>query len=217
MKTKIQFAVLTLLAAAVCAFHGGSSKADPPHPAATKIRWDLVSLISFSPVTAVTGGHDSALANDGSEVTLTGSGTFVFTPTNQPIAAVTGGGTWQTFAPDRVTSTGSGTYVVDRLVRFSPAPGVQTSTLVDEIGNGTLADNRAGLAVFDIEYSDGSRGILAVSCHLNGNPPPQGPDASPASIFEGVTASKGFVDYWNRVPPVPGVDANRTIFHVISE
>jgi len=45
-----------------------------------------------------------------------------------------------------------------------------------------------------------------VSCHFNG---------TPNSVFEGITASKGFVDYWNRVPPAPGVDANRTAFHVV--
>jgi hypothetical protein len=37
---------------------------------------------------------------------------------------------------------------------------------------------------------------------------------APADLFEGVTASKGFVDYFNRVAPVNGVDANRTLFHV---
>src|SRR5437762_1264703 len=54
---------------------------------------------------------------------------------------------------------------------------------------------------------------------LSGNPPPQGPDAAPASIFEGITASKGFAGYWNRVAPVgsPGTaNANRTLFHILS-
>ncbi len=111
--------------------------------------------------------------------------------------------------------TGSGTYSVTGLVRWEEAPGVQTSTVVDTIGDGTLTDNRAGLAVLRIAYSDGSHGVLAVSCHLNGNPPPQGPDAAPASVFEGITASKDFVDYWNRVPPKAGVDGNRTLFHVV--
>jgi hypothetical protein len=112
-------------------------------------------------------------------------------------------------------STGSGTYKVTRLLRFSKSPGTQTSTIVDNIGNGTLADNRGGLAFFSIKYFDdlgnpihgvGGTGVLVVSCHLNGNPPPQGPDAAPPSVFEGITASKGFVDYWNRVAPVGGVD-----------
>jgi hypothetical protein len=25
----------------------------------------------------------------------------------------------------------------------------------------------------------------------------------------------GFVDFWNGTAPVPGVDANRTIFHIV--
>ena len=41
--------------------------------------------------------------------------------------------------------------------------------------------------------------------------------AAPPSIFEGITASKGFVDYWNRVAPVGGVDGNRTLFHVLAQ
>ena len=63
----------------------------------------------------------------------------------------------------------------------------------------------AGLAVLRIQYSDGERGILVVSCHLAG---------TPDSVFEGITASKGFVDYFNSQAPIPGVDANRTLFHV---
>ena len=55
-----------------------------------------------------------------------------------------------------------------------------------------------------IDYSDGSRGILVVSCHLAG---------TPDSVFEGITASKGFVDFWNREAPVDGRDGNRTVFH----
>ncbi len=43
-------------------------------------------------------------------------------------------------------------------------------------------------------------------------PPPHSP--SPDSVFEGITASKGFVDYWNREAPVPGIDASRTLFHI---
>ena len=36
---------------------------------------------------------------------------------------------------------------------------------------------------------------------------------TPNTVFEGITASKSFVDYWNRVAPVPNVDGNRTVFH----
>jgi hypothetical protein len=76
--------------------------------------------------------------------------------------------------------------------------------VIDTIGD--RADSRAGLAILRISYSDGSRGTLTVSCHLQG---------TPASVFEGITASKSFIDYWSREADVPGVDANRTIFHVV--
>jgi hypothetical protein len=193
-------------------------------------RWDITHLSSFTPVTVNAGGSASALSNDCAtvmmvttcaKITVTGSGTF------RPEAPddVSGGGTWQTF--DKTgASTASGTYNVTLLLRFSQSPGTQTRTIVDTIGNGTLTDNRGGLAFFSIKYFDslgkpirgvGGRGVLVVSCHLNGNPPPQGPDAAPPSVFEGITASMGFVDYWNRLAPVNGVDGNRTLFHVLPQ
>ena len=54
---------------------------------------------------------------------------------------------------------------------------------------------------------DGSQGILVISCHQ--------PVGSPSGIFEGITATKGFLEFNERVPPVPGVDANRNLFHVV--
>lgn len=158
------------------------------------IRWDIVS-IDFGTGTVSAGGVASAFANDGSEITLTGSGTFRSNP-GEP-QAVTGGGTWE-------TATGSGTYQVTGFVSFVLAPGTFPLTN-DNIGN--EADARAGLAVLKISYSDGSHGVLIVSCHFNG---------TPDAVFEGVTASKGFVDYWNReAPPAPPGNADRTAFHVI--
>jgi hypothetical protein len=65
------------------------------------------------------------------------------------------------------------------------------------------------LAILRVAYSDGSRGVLTVSCHIVG---------TPDSVFEGVTTTKGFVDYWNReAPPAPPTNGNRTNFHVMSE
>jgi hypothetical protein len=160
----------------------------------TVVRWDIVS-IDFVAGTVSAGGNASAKANDGSTITVTGSGTFGTSAGNDD---VTGGGTWQISSP-----AGSGTYEVTRLVRFDLAPGT-FPPLTDNIGN--AADGHAGLAVLSVRYSDGSHGILVVSCHFNG---------TPNSVFEGITASKGFVDYWNRVAPAPGVDANRTAFHVV--
>ena len=158
------------------------------------MRWDIIN-VDFSTFTANSGGMASARANDGSKITLTGSGTFRSNPGNPQ--DVTGGGTWQ-------TSTGSGTYQVTEFVRFEVAPGTPPLPH-DNIGN--RADNRAGLLVVRVAYSDGSEGTLVVSCHLVG---------TSDAVFEGVTASKGFVDYWNReAPPAPPGDANRTTFHVI--
>jgi len=158
------------------------------------MRWDIIS-VDFSTGTLSAGGIASARANDGSEITLTGSGTFRSNPGNPQ--DVTGGGTWQ-------TSTGSGTYEVIELVRFEVGPGTPPLPH-DNIGNG--ADSRAGLLLVRIAYSDGSEGTLAVSCHLVG---------TPDAVFEGVSTSKGFVDYWNReAPPAPPGNANRTVFHVI--
>jgi hypothetical protein len=66
----------------------------------------------------------------------------------------------------------------------------------------------SGLAVLRIEYNDGSHGILVVSCHGAG---------TPDSVFEGITASKDHVDFWNCVSPSgtpSGPNANRTSFHL---
>lgn len=186
------------------------------HDQEASYRWDLISRgLSGTTVTINAGGVASALANDLSKITVTGSGTFSVEDDD-----VSGGGTWKTFASDGVTVTGMGNYRVTRLIRFDVAPGSQTNGVLDNIGNGTLTDNRAGLAFLRVAYDDGSKGILVVSCRLPGNPPP-GPAGAPATIFEGITASKGFVDYWNRVPPAgsPGTpaDANHTLFHILPE
>ncbi len=106
-----------------------------------------------------------------------------------------------------MSTGGSGTYEVKRLVKFDLAPG--TFQLAhDNIGN--PLDFRADLVFLRIRYSDGKAGILVVSCAAGGTSPP--------TIFEGITASKGNVDYWNReAPPAPPGNANRTNFHVVPE
>ena len=109
-----------------------------------------------------------------------------------------------------------------QLIRFDVAPGLQTGGLIDNIPGaiGDLTDNRAGLLFVKIAYSDGSRGVLVVSCRLPGGPDFVTRPAAPASIFEGITASKSYTDYWNRVPPIGApnpVDGNRTLFHVFHE
>jgi hypothetical protein len=44
-----------------------------------------------------------------------------------------------------------------------------------------------------------------VGCHGPGAPP---------GIFEGIATTKGFKTYYAVQPPAPGVDANRTLYHV---
>jgi hypothetical protein len=174
----------------------------PAFGQAAHVRWDIVSLNPPADVTFDPDGIASARASDGSKIVLTGAGTFVAPAGGSGTSgAVTGGGTWETFDASNV-STGNGTYSVTGLVRWDLAPGFPPPFL-DNIGD--PAERSAGLAVLRVQYSDGERGILVVSCHLVG---------TPDSVFEGITASKGFVDYYNAEPPVDGVDANRTLFHV---
>jgi hypothetical protein len=172
------------------------------------VRWDIIS-VDFSTGTLSAGGIASARANDCvplgstncSKITLIGSGTFVPGDSEE----VTGGGTWKTF-DNTGAFNGGGNYKVTGLVRWQQAPGTPPLPN-DNIGN--LADNRAGLVVLRISYDDGSHGVLVVSCHLVD---------TPNTVFEGITASKGFVDYWNReAPPTPPGNANRTTFHIMSQ
>jgi hypothetical protein len=140
------------------------------------------------------------LAGDNSTITLTGSGAIELGESQD----VTGGGTWET-ATATGTITGKGTYRVTGLVRFDSVPGTLAGIpgFVDAIGN--VADTRAGLAVMKIAYSDGAKGILVFSCSF-------GPPAPPA-VFEGTTAIKGFVDYYNAL--YPDFTFGNTIFHII--
>jgi len=177
---------------------------------AAHVRWDIVSPIfgpppSFLPLTFNAGGQASASADDGSYITLTGSGTFVAPAAGDGTSsAVTGGGTWQTF-DSTGTPTGSGSYKVTGLVRWEVPPGFfDTTFLIDNIGN--AAEASTGLAILRIEFSDGSHGVLTVSCNLVNTPP---------SVFEGITVSKGFVDYWNRALGVsPAANPDISLFHV---
>jgi hypothetical protein len=181
------------------------------HGQAQHVRWDIILLTPGPTVNA--GGQASAKDNQystptndnqGNTLTLTGTGTFVAPGGGGGTSsAVTGGGTW-TLTPVVGTPSG-GAYWVTGLVRWEEAPGTFPAS-VDNIGN--PSDFRAGLAVLRIEYSDGSRGILVLSCHGAG---------TPDSVFEGITASKGFVDYWHRQDPSgtpAGPNANRTAFHL---
>lgn len=188
---------LAIVALATTSYH-------PPGLAqqASKMRWDIVTITSWSPPAFKDGGVAFASATDGTFIKLTGSGTFG-PGVNDP---VTGGGTWETFSVSR-TSTAKGTYTVTGLVSFQESPGALPAAFVDQIGPKPNA--RAGLAALRVAYTnaDGSpagTGLLIVSCHMPG---------APDSIFEGVVASKGTVTYFDRGLTMPGVDANRTVFH----
>ncbi len=157
------------------------------------VRWDIVHVL---PPNVSAGGEASARANDGTKITVTGSGTFK--AQNGKFEDVKGGGTW-------TIGSASGMYRAKEVVVFTPAPGSLPSGLNDQIGNRTNASS--GLLVLRISYNDGSKGSLVVSCDL--------PVGTPPGIFEGITATKGFVGFWNNEAPVGGVDANRTLFHVV--
>lgn len=166
---------------------------------ADHVRWDIVNLAFTAPPTVSAGGVAFASADASHTIELTGSGTFVSPASGGTSSAVTGGGTWETFTSG--VSTGSGTYEVTSLSSWEFANLQTPGVIVDLIGSGGANGN----AILRIQYSDGSTGTLGVGCH--------GPGA-PAGIQEGVIATKDFVTYWTRQAPLPGVNANRTSFHI---
>jgi hypothetical protein len=182
----------------------GTASASNKHHDNLVYRWDIIQ-IDFAAGTLSAGGQASAIAEDGSMITLTGKGTFV---AGEEVGDndVTGGGSWQASDPSGMP-TGHGTYRVTNFVRFKVAPGAP-APLTDLIGN--PANARAGLLFVAIRFSDGSTGVLTVSCHI------PGPPSAPPTVFEGIRVSKGFVDYWNGTePPPPPANGNRTLFHII--
>jgi hypothetical protein len=164
------------------------------------VRWDIVSLQFTTPLTFAPGGVAFALAPNNLTIKFTGSGTFVAPASGGASGAAKGGGTWETFSGG--VSTGSGTYTVTGLASWEFA-NFQLPGFIDLIGDTNERAN--GTAVLRIEYSDGSLGTLGVGCH--------GPGA-PDGIVEGVIATKDFVTYWTAEAPPPGVDKNRTLFHL---
>ena len=133
----------------------------------------------------------SASAADGLKIIVTGAGSFIAPAGGGGTSsAVTGGGTWETRDASAAV-TGTGTYMVTGLVRWERAAASVPS----------IPGSTAGLAVLRVEYSDGSAGTMTISCRISGTQPGR---------FEGVTASKGFVDFWN--PTLPG----RNLFHVLN-
>jgi hypothetical protein len=166
------------------------------------VRWDIISL-DFTTLTVSAGGVASAIAQDGSHITsldLEHSSPLRAGMERRAPPEVAARGKHSPLA--RITPSASGTYSVTGLVRWDQAPGTFPAN-VDAIDD--VAEAHGGLAVLRIEFSDGSHGVLTVSCHFNG---------TPNSVFEGIRVTKGYVDYWNGTAPVGGVNANRTVFHV---
>lgn len=188
--------VLGVLGAPAVAF-----AADGPN---VRIRWDIVNI--FTPC-AEPGGHASATTVDGARITIMGSGRFP--NVNRCRKDVTGGGTWEitlgTAGSDGCFE-GSGTFRVTELLSWVVAPGVfpEPPLTCDNIGR--KEDIRAGLAKLRVKYSNGETGVLTVSCHLAG---------SPDCIYEGISATMRYEDFTHPDAPAPGVDANRTAFHVV--
>lgn len=191
MKLARLFLAIAVLMSSAVAF--GSSAGDNKE---SKFRWDLMNY-DPSTNTLLPGGVNSSLANDGSMITLTGTGTFVVPRSGKPSSAVSGGGTWTITDPSG-TQTGSGNYTVERLVRFDERPFALLTGVNDGIGN--VEDARGGLVFLTVAFDDETHGVLVVSCNLAGQP----------INFEGITASKGSVYYWNQQPPPVG-----NLFHVI--
>ena len=191
-RTRVSLPLLGAVILTVSLCVGQSARAENDH-----VRWDLINFVAS---TVTPGGNASAFAQDGSQIKLTGSGTFSSNSGNPQ--DLTGGGTWTTYAPDGSTVTGSGTYEVTGFVSFVEAPGSVPPTITLNICAGCVS--HSGLAALQIAYSDGSDGVLIVSCHL--------PVGSPANMPEGISASKDFVDYWNIPTPVAGVNTGRTQF-----
>jgi hypothetical protein len=162
---------------------------------AAHVRWDIISTTGIPPAPLNPGGHASAMAPDGDTITLMGSGHFVAPASGGGSGGVDGGGTWS-------TSSGSGTYRVTALVSWQRANDQANVGFVDNIGGGTRTN---GTAVLKIAFSDGSTGVLTVGCHGPGAPP---------GIIEGIATTKGYKTYYETEEPAPGVDANRTLFHV---
>jgi len=160
-------------------------------------QWDFVRAVPGT-LTAERGGTATASAEDGSKIILTGGGTF-----NLPSGRVTGGGTWQTQNAAGAI-TGSGRYRVRSFVQWDFAPGAITCPpFGDNVGD--CEDIRGGHLVLTVDYLDGTEGVLTISCHLL---------EAPDSVFEGMHATKSFVDYWRHAVRT-GEDSN-TLFHIRS-
>jgi hypothetical protein len=168
-----------------------------------RVRWDII-LVGTGCVAP--GGQASASASGGSRITIAGTGTFPDTR-NRCRKNVTGGGTWTVTAGDPGCFPGSGTFTVTELLSWTTAGGTPPLPC-DNIGPNATS----GLATLRVHYSNGKDGTLTISCHFVG---------SASCVFEGITATMDYEDFWNREAPVgapgqPGfLEGNRTNFHFV--
>jgi hypothetical protein len=182
----------------------GAALADEEEPE-RRVRWDLINVATGC---VAPGGTASARSNDGSKITVSGTGTFPDVR-NKCRKDVTGGGNWTVVAGDARCFPGSGTYRVTELLNWTTAGGTPPLPC-DTIG--AREDNTSGLATLRVRYSNGKTGSLTISCHFVG---------TPNCVFEGITATMDYEDFWNREAPVgmPGSadfqEGNRTTFHFV--
>ena len=134
---------------------------------------------------------------------------------------VTGSGTFIPDVPTAVTGGGTAivrspagavlfnlTFQVTRLLFWQLAPGSLPSAPAGPVNRiGDSATAHSGLVILAIDLSDGNQGTLTVSCHL--------PVGSPDQIFEGIVANHRFAFFFNSEAPQDNVDANRTAFHAL--
>lgn len=177
--------------------------AEDDEGAGRRVRWDIILVGSGC---VAPGGIASASSNDGSKITIGGTGTFP-NVMNMCRKDVTGGGTWTVTASDPRCFPGSGTFRVTEILKWTTAGGTPPLPC-DNIG----PHSTSGLATLRVAYSNGKTGTVTISCHFVG---------SPNCVFEGITATMDYEDFWNREAPVgmPGMpgflEGNRTNFHFI--
>ena len=170
-----------------------------------RVRWDLIKVATGC---VEPGGMASARSNDGSKITVSGTGTFPDVR-NKCRKDVTGGGNWTVVASDPRCFPGTGKFTVTELLSWTTAGGTPPLPC-DNIG--AREDNTSGLARLRVRYSNGKSGSLTISCHFPG---------TPNCVFEGITATMDYEDFWNREAPVgmPGLhgfqEGNRTTFHFV--
>ena len=181
---KAQICRLWIAAFALAVLLGSATLSPTAATMSAKVfRWDIITFDSKG--NPIPGGNASALADNvgGSiaSITLTGSGTF----DTSDFLNVTGGGTFVTRNFPDGSIRAKGTYQVTGLVHFDPTPVISGTNIL------------GGLVVLAVTYSDGFKGAIVVNCAVNG----------PAQMTEGVTSTKGLVDFWS-------IQGGHTLFHV---